>query len=293
MSFRTKFITLLISLAPLTAARADEPISQQVDVGGYKLTLASQGQGGPTVVIEAGMGLAAVESDEWAAVCEEIAKTNRICRYNRAGLGSSEAAPTQPRTSRDMAKDLHALLTKAKIPGPYVLVGHSIGGLNVRMFADMYPRDTAAVVLVDATHPDQETKWLEALGAKRAGEDPAVGKARDYIRARIAQSANNSEKLDVVASGAQVRAAGNLKATPLVVVTHSPNWQMVPGLPPAPTKQLERASQALQKSLTALSTNSKQFIAEKAGHAIHVEEPQLVIEAIREAINRIKPDDAG
>lgn len=136
------------------------PSTQRIDVGGYKLTLLARGQGTPTVVIEPGTGLAAVESGEWKAVCDEVAKKARVCLYDRAGLGTSDAAPMRPRTSRDIARDLHALLVNAKVPGPYVLVGHSIGGLNVRVFADMYPDDVAGVVLVDATHPDhaQETR---------------------------------------------------------------------------------------------------------------------------------------
>jgi pimeloyl-ACP methyl ester carboxylesterase len=277
-------LCLLGALLICNSVRADDPGIRHVDIGGRKLTLLSEGKGGPTVVIEAGFGLPAVESDEWKTVCNEIAKTNLVCRYDRAGLGSSDPAPGRPRTSRDVAEDLHKLLTNAQVPGPYVLVGHSIGGLHVRVFAGMYPKDVAGVVLVDSTHPDQDQKWLAALGAERSGEDPAITRARQFLAGRIAKPMDKPESLDGVASSAQVRAAGLLGKKPLAVVTHSPNWKMVPDLPDDMSKKLEDIGQNLQNDLAKLSTNSTHTIATKAGHHIHVDEPELVIHAIREVV---------
>jgi pimeloyl-ACP methyl ester carboxylesterase len=280
---------LLVTLSLCFAAKADEGRIQHVDIGGRKLTLLTQGAGGPPVVIEAGYGLPAVESGQWKSVCDEIARQNQVCIYDRAGLGSSDAAPTKSRTSRDVAEDLHKLLTKAKIRGPYVLVGHSIGGLHVRVFAGMYPKDVAGVVLVDSTHPDQDSKWLAALGPALPGEDPAVQRAREFLTSRMSKPAEKPEPLDSAASCAQARAAGALGNKPLAVVTHSPNWKMVPDLPDEVSKKLEDVSQQLQNELAGLSTDSTHAIATKAGHEIQVDEPQLVITAIGEVVSKAHP----
>jgi pimeloyl-ACP methyl ester carboxylesterase len=264
------------------------PSRQRVDVGGYKLTLLTQGRGTPTVVIESGMGLPATESNEWKAVCDEVAKTTRVCLYNRAGLGTSDPAPTRPRTSRDVARDLHTLLVNAKVPGPYVLVGHSLGGLHVRVFAGLYPGDVAGVVLVDATHPDQESKWLAALPPEAPGEHPALKKSRGFLAARLTNRGDNPDGLALVASREQVRAAGTMGDKPLAVLTHSPEWKMVPDLPDDILRRIEQVSQDLQAGLPALSTNSSHTVAKKAGHGIHVDEPALVIGAIHEVLGKAR-----
>ncbi|MBX9627075.1 MAG: alpha/beta hydrolase [Gemmataceae bacterium] len=274
-------------------AQAPAPAGpQRVDVGGYKLTLLARGEGGPTVVIDAGAGEPPVESGSWTPVCDAVAKTNRVVLYDRAGLGSSDPAPTKPRTFRDAARDLHTLLANAKVPGPYVLVGHSVGGLNVRVFADLYPDDVAGVVLVDATHPDQEAKWLAALPAAAPGEDPAVTKSREFLAARLADRGAGPEGMDMVASRDQVRAARGLGAKPLAVLTHSPEWKMVPDLPDAILKPIEQVSQDLQAGLPALSTNSSHTVAKTAGHGIHADEPDLVVAAIREVVGKAKAGGA-
>ena len=281
-------VGLLLGLAFCVAAKADDARIQHIDIGGRKLTLLTQGTGGPPVVIEAGYGLPAVESDQWKPVRDEIARTSQVCIYDRAGLGSSDAVSKKPRTSRDVAEDLHKLLTAAKIRGPYVLVGHSVGGLHVRVFAGMYPKDVAGVVLVDSTHPDQDSKWLAALGPAQPGEDPAVQRARDFLTSRMTKPAEKPEPLDMAASGAQVRAAGALGNKPLAVVTHSPNWKMVPDLPDEVSKKLEDVSQQLQNELALLSTDSTHVIATKAGHHVHVDEPELVVKAIREVVSKAR-----
>src|SRR6476659_927956 len=101
-----------------------------VDVGGYRLHLQCVGSGSPTVVLESGLGGMSLD---WSLVQAEIGQTTQVCAYDRAGMGWSEPGP-QPRTPARIADDLHTLLTNAGIPGPYVLVGHSVGGKNVRMF---------------------------------------------------------------------------------------------------------------------------------------------------------------
>jgi pimeloyl-ACP methyl ester carboxylesterase len=150
------------SIATRIDVRKYPPPGQLVDVGGYKLHLYCTGTGGPTVVLDA---LFPGTVSNWAWVQPEIAKVTSVCAYDRAGLGWSDAGP-EPRDARQHATELHALLTNAGVPGPYVLVGHSLGGLSVRMFADLYPDEVAGMVLVEGTNPD---------GWKRLGLPEGVG----------------------------------------------------------------------------------------------------------------------
>ena len=126
-------------------AKAYPPPGQLVDVGGYRLHINCTGSGSPTVVIVAGAG---DWSTTWGVVQPEVAKATRVCTYDRPGLGWSEAG-TLPGNAAQSAKELHTLLQNAKIPGPYVMVGHSLGGLIVRVFAHDYASEVLAVVLVE------------------------------------------------------------------------------------------------------------------------------------------------
>jgi len=138
-------------------ARRYPPPGQLVSVGEYSLHLHCMGEGTPTVILET---LAGGTSANWAWVQPEIAPATRVCAYDRAGRGWSEAgAPAQDLWGT--AEDLHTLLQNASIEAPYVLVGHSIGGLYVRAFAHQYPDEVAGVVLVDASHPQQFDRYPE------------------------------------------------------------------------------------------------------------------------------------
>jgi len=122
--------TIYESAAEAADIQAYPPRGQMVDVGGYRLHINCIGAGSPTVIIEAGLG---GWSLTWNSVQEEVAKTTRVCTYDRAGMGYSEASPL-PRTAEQFAYELHTLLERANVDGPYVLVGHSLGGLTVRIF---------------------------------------------------------------------------------------------------------------------------------------------------------------
>ena len=139
-------IGAIYELAAETAdAQAFPPPGQMVDVGGYRLHLNCSGSGSPTVVIDTGWG---DSSAGWGWVQPEVAKTTRICTYDRAGMGWSEASP-EPRTAREFAKELHTLLANANEPGPFVLVGHSLAGYTMRVYAHDYPEEVAGLVLID------------------------------------------------------------------------------------------------------------------------------------------------
>lgn len=142
-------------------ARMVDPIKSSatgamVDVGGHKLYLDCTGSGSPTVVLEPGLGGI---SSAFGWITPAVEEETRVCSYDRAGRGLSESTPTHP-DGLQVASDLHALLTNADVPGPYVLVGHSFGGLYSLVFADQYPEDVAGLVLLDSTSPEQVERGL-------------------------------------------------------------------------------------------------------------------------------------
>jgi pimeloyl-ACP methyl ester carboxylesterase len=126
------------------------PPGRLLDVGGYQMHLYCTGEGGPTVILDSA-SLDTVSGWHW--VQAELAKSTRVCAYDRPGLGWSDLGP-EPRDAEQNAGQLHTLLAQAGIPGPYVLVGHSFGGLYMRVFAAHYPDEVAGMVLIEGTHPD-------------------------------------------------------------------------------------------------------------------------------------------
>ena len=162
--------------AVAVASAATKPTTDlvtDIDVGGRTLHLVCVGPvdtGDPTVVFEAGL-----ESPfmAWSDVLSAMQFTHRVCAYDRAGIGASPPAPEATRTTKDIVADLHALLTNAKLEGPFVMVGHSLAGWPLAVYASQYPDDVAGVVLVDPRGPTVSDGWRNALPAPSASEDPA------------------------------------------------------------------------------------------------------------------------
>src|SRR5829696_2106012 len=147
------------AIATERAERAYPPPGEMVDVGGYSLHINCVGQGSPTVLLDGGFG---EWSAQWVRVQREVSGTTRVCAYDRAGMGWSEMGP-DPRDARQITSELHTLLSKAGIEGPYVLVGHSFGGMYMQTYAARYPEEVAGVGLVDAsTDPVQFDQRPEA-----------------------------------------------------------------------------------------------------------------------------------
>jgi pimeloyl-ACP methyl ester carboxylesterase len=147
------------AIATERAERAYPPPGEMVDVGGYSLHINCVGQGSPTVVLDAGSGLF---SAQWVRVQRQVSSATRVCAYDRAGMGWSEMGP-DPRDARQITSELHTLLGKAGTDGPYVLVGHSFGGMYMQTYAARYPDEVAGVALVDSsTDPDQFGRRSEA-----------------------------------------------------------------------------------------------------------------------------------
>jgi pimeloyl-ACP methyl ester carboxylesterase len=256
------------------------PPGQLVDVGGYRLHLHCIGTanpGSPTVILEAGGGLA---SPGWTWVQSAVAASTRVCAYDRAGYGWSDPGPT-PRDARQVVHELHTLLDQADIAGPYVLVGHSVGGMYVRVYAAQHPADVAGLVLVDSSHPDQLARspsiraeqedfqrllqflpLLAQLGIIRIGgmgEATAIGLPAQQRAEMIAFGAVPeyyatllAELEAFAATTDQTRDAGSLGTQPLFVLTagtgNSPDWH------------------TLQAELPALSSKSGHRIVGQATH---------------------------
>jgi pimeloyl-ACP methyl ester carboxylesterase len=146
------------------ASRADRrrfpPPGTLLDVGGHRLHIHCAGAGRPTVVLETG---ALAMSALWGGVQPEVAVRTRVCSYDRAGLGWSDPGP-RPRDAMHIASELRTLLRNAGETPPYVLVGHSFGGLLVRVYTDRYPEDVVGLLLLDSSHPDQVARFEKVQG---------------------------------------------------------------------------------------------------------------------------------
>jgi pimeloyl-ACP methyl ester carboxylesterase len=251
-----------------------------VNVHGHRMHYECAGRGTPTVVLEAGLGS---DHGAWLALAGELARTTRTCSYDRAGLGLSAPAGLH-RTGRAQVDDLHALLGAAAIDPPYVLVGHSYGGLLAHEYADAHPSEVAGVVLVDSSHPAQVRRFLDALGPPRPGESAI----RRELRAFLRQVPRNAEGLDMGSTLAQAQKAGPIGRKPLVVITAG--LQNDPSLPPKLKRLLDRTWLSLQNDLARLSTNAVHVIAVRSRHDVIAfsGQPELVVTGIRAVVDTVR-----
>jgi pimeloyl-ACP methyl ester carboxylesterase len=234
-----------------------------VNIGGYYLRIESKGKGSPVVVMDAGLNQ---PRSSWGRVPAEVAAFTRVVIYDRAGLGESNPGPA-PRTSEQIVKELNHLLRQAGIPGPYVLVGHSFGGLNVRLYASRYPGEVVGMVLVDASHEDEYTR----LAAIMPSEERET-----YL---LHEGGGNHEGVNLLASAEELRSAGTLKSMPLIVISAGQNKWAGSGTP------MERVRTELQSSLIRLIPGATQIIAHKSDHFVQYDEPDLIVDAIRRVVS--------
>lgn len=242
------------------------------------------GEGSPTVLLEAGMGCG---MDAWDAVLAPVAEFARVCAYERAGLGRSDPAPT-PRACADIVGDLGRLLREARVPPPYVLVGHSFGALCVRLYAHLHPAEVAGVVLVDPTHEDQWGLMEELLPPEVEGEPEELARRRRFHTEGLDDPSLNPEGVLNGASAEQLRATGGLGGIPLVVITaDEPATDPYAALtdPVARHDTLVRdIRRDLHGRLARLSERSAHVWARRSGHMVPREEPEVIVEAIRRVV---------
>jgi pimeloyl-ACP methyl ester carboxylesterase len=227
----------------------------------------------------------ATESDSWTQVQQSVARFTHVCAFDRAGRGKSDPAPT-PRTSNDMVADLHALLANAGITGPYILVGNSLGGFNARMYTHKYPDEVVGLVLVDSMHPDQFARIEQTLPPE-SPQDPEPLKAfRQSFTRDYKDPTKNPEGFDQLASHAQGRAITSLGDMPMIVLMANEFKRSVPN--PWLGGQMQNMWQELQMDIARLSSNSKFVSVEDSGHFIQIDQPQAVVDAIRELVEQVR-----
>jgi pimeloyl-ACP methyl ester carboxylesterase len=295
-------------------------IGRSVDVGGRTLNIYCSGVGGPTVVLDSGNG---EPGYAWAHIQSEIARFTRACWFDRAGEGWSDPGP-YPRTSAATAQDLHALLARAGVPPPYVLVGHSLGGLDVRVYNGLYGSEVTGMVLVDSAHEDEPSRapkfmlghtlprylWrpLHLIGqaalrfglirlTTRTVPLPADSAQRtpEHIVAALRQlpkAVATGFNATAPESYAQAHAAGGLGDRPLIVLTRGKVQ------PPSGDAEMDREGAAyeqvwmheLQPQLARLSTRGRQIIVAQSGHGIPDEAPAAVIDAVRDVVTTLRSE---
>ena len=239
-------------------------VGKMQDIGGIKLyyEFVEKPNSDVTVVFESGYGC---PSEYWGPIKDTVGKFAQYIMYDRPGLGKSEK-DDRPKDSNQAVENLRTLLQRAKIKPPYVLVGHSIGGINVRLYASKYPEEVAAMVLLDSCHPDQNI-ILPPLFDEELRDN--------YFKQFIVEGSLD----DIDASFNKARCRPSLGNMPLKVVSA--------GLQSYHTKASHTAWNLLQRDLLHLSKNSKHIIVENAGHGIHIDQPEAVTSVIQYTIEEI------
>lgn len=288
------------------------PPGKLIDVGGHRLHLFCQGEGNPTVILESGLSATVAM---WTRIQTELAKTTQVCAYDRAGIGWSESSSNAP-DANYIAQQLQTLLHNANLPGPFIVVGHSMGGLFARAYSGTFPAQVAGLVLVDAVHPDQgkglseETQtqqqqfmqflqwtptlarlgilrvasWFNTIAEDLPNQSQAAHQAllitTKHLQATLAE-ANQWEK-----TTAQVRQKRNLGDIPLLVISAGTDEFGF-------SAQRIKNWQTLQRDLTALSDNSRYKLIPQATHhslLTHPEHAAMTVAAIRRLIMQIRTD---
>ena len=297
-------------------AREYSPPGQLVDIGGRRIQLDCRGTGAPTVVLEA--GLDALGSLSWSAVQDSIAATARVCAYTRAGLLWSDAAAA-PFSTVGAANDLHVALKRAGEEAPFVLVGHSIGGLYGVKYTELYGAEVAGLVLVDSSHPDQVARLESAtgvsmmpaagvvsLGARIAwtgvlrfadldGAPPVAPPAVHRAVAAympVSLPALASETGALAATFASTREGPRFGSRPLVVLTATAEMSAeelrAMSMTPEQGRRKLAAWIALQDEIAGWSTDSRHELVRDSSHYIQFDRPDVVTRAVREVVDSIR-----
>jgi pimeloyl-ACP methyl ester carboxylesterase len=317
-------LTITGMLYQTVSTRLDDeqypPPGRLVTINGCNMHILCLGeQKKPTVVLESGLGGCSLD---WILVQSEIAKFARVVSYDRAGYGWSDTSPN-PRTSREITNELHTLLMASGIEPPYILVGHSFGGVNVRLYANQYPDEVRGLVLVDAVHELQAQKlppvperslvkkymdmrnpqliravaplgFQRFLNAAIQSTLPFAECVRDLYLAKVSTTKYLQAVCDeIIYLEESLRDLANSTRTfgnkPLTVISAGKEitgqaW----GVPEELAQRFDKAWKELQRDLVTQSTQGKQIIAKNSGHAIPWHQPDIIIQAVREMVEKTK-----
>jgi pimeloyl-ACP methyl ester carboxylesterase len=285
------------------AKRDFPPPGRLVEIDGRLSHIHCTGRDSPTILLESGLDDRG--SWSWAGILDELSQLSRVCAYDRAGMIWSEPRDG-PRDAERIVTELHAILAAASEAPPYVMVGHSLGGLLTRVYGARYPDEAAGFVFVDASHPEQdrrfpaevqglierrtsdpEPRWLFRILAPYrtfTGERPTPRTAywwRSFPEGVLAESRA------VDAMSEQAGRAGSLGDRPVVVLTAGVSLTM-PGVSDEGNAAMRRIWLELHGELAGLSTNSDHRVVEGAGHYIHLDRSGAVVAAVRDVVTAVR-----
>jgi pimeloyl-ACP methyl ester carboxylesterase len=306
------------------AARDFPPPGKLMDIGGRRIQLDCRGSGSPTVVFESGLDV--MGSLSWSLVHDEIAKTTRACAYSRAGIMWSDPHDA-PQNGKSIAQDLHGALKKAGESGPFVMVGHSLGGPYIMTYTKYFGSDVAGLVFVDASHPDQIKRLADAavlskkqqvmqfrnkLGALLnwtgivrivagsyknmpnlpARDDQAV---KAYTSTSLGPMLKESDAFEqTLAEAGTFRELGS---RPLYVLT---SMKPLPAeilaylnITPEQGKQRRKDWKEMQDEEASWSSQSQHQLIPDAGHYIQLDRPDIVIAAVRSVVEKVRENNSS
>ena len=237
-----------------------------IDIGGYSLNVNFYGKGTPTVIFESGLG---DDNEVWTLVQPENSKDTRTFSYDRAGLGNSDTGDLL-RTRLDQVHELHTVLNKANVNAPYIIVAHSIGGYNARLFAGTYPKEVFGIIFVDCSHENQFEDRVKHSSLKEIeiAKSQLIGAEQTFDNLLI--SANQVK---------EIKKKDALRNIPIVVFTSGHKGEKSSTI-------TEETWLNYQNDLVSLSDYSKHIIVEDSSHYIQKDKPQVVIDAIKGIVNQ-------
>ena len=303
------------------------PPGQLIDVGGFRLHIHCSGEGSPSIVLDAALGGSSLS---WSMVQPTLATLSRVCSYDRAGFGWSDAGP-KPRSAGRIADELRTLLDRARVPPPYLLVGHSFGGLVALIFASKFRSETAGMVLVDPAHAED---WVKPAPKEQVLIDRGVRLCRyGAVTARVGLARAVAAlvglgQLTLARGLVKVVSRGRLSRQDEAIL--APAWKLPPEVRPmlaqfwtrpqffealgsqiesicvSAAEVLDATAQGFgdlplvtisstnpgdyrlrqQDKLAALSTRGRHIMASNSGHWIPLDQPEAVIEAVKEVLGR-------
>lgn len=254
--------TILIGVALLIASLPTFAEERLVSIGDRRLSIDCDGEpGSPTVVLIAGGGKTA---EDWVKVQPAVAKFARVCSYDRAGFGTSDKVPYAIQPLDDVVNDLHQLLTASGEQGPYILVGHSVAGIYARSYTTRFPNEVAGLVFVDSAHEEQTLRFHQ-LDPTWQPLDQESAEWGLYITP--GQRLQWQTELPVIVLGHGIPIQGPKKVSPETATGRERIWNQ------------------MQTDLAVRSARGELRIAEHSGHNIHLEQPELVIQAIRDVLS--------
>ncbi|MEA5576120.1 alpha/beta hydrolase [Anabaena sp. UHCC 0451] len=294
------------------------PIGKLIDVGGHKLHFYVAGEGEITIIVDHSLG-----GIDGYFLVEELAKISRVCIYDRAGYGSSQSS-NKPRTSEQIVKELHILLQKAEIEPPYILVGDSFGSYNMRLYAHLFPAEVVGMILTDGLHEKQMLSMSFSLQLLKlfftisffiASLGAALGIVRflgiigifEILKKELRQFPKTTLKIvkssfyssrhwltmfremwSLNTSGHQVKKANDFGNLPIINIKAAnflkPRWgRFYFSITPA-----DKLRDAIQSNLLLLSTNCEQLLATKSGHFVWIDEPEVILAAVRRVLEKVE-----